>query len=131
MNSNALVRKLQIKPGQRLAVLNAPSGYVAVLGHLPVGAQLETQMAGDFDWIHLFAKNTDELRRFAPDAMAGLKDGGILWISYPKRASKVPTDISRDTGWDVVRQAGSRPVFQVSIDDVWSALRFRPLKPGK
>ena len=52
----------------------------------------------------------------------------LLWLSYPKRSSKVETDLSRDVGWEVVADAGLRPVTQVSIDETWSALRFRPVE---
>ncbi len=63
--------------------------------------------------------------------MRALKSGGILWISYPKRSAKLPTDLTRDEGWDVITQAGFRGVRQVSIDEVWSAVRFRPLEAGE
>ncbi|MFQ5888413.1 MAG: hypothetical protein ACE5JR_00015 [Gemmatimonadota bacterium] len=131
MADSSLIKKLQVKPGQRMVVLNPPTGYVNGIGSLPEGAELATRATGRFDWVQLFAKNTSELKRFAPKAIKSLRDGGILWISYPKRSSQVETDLSRDKGWDVVRSAGLRPVSQVSIDDVWSALRFRPLKPGE
>jgi hypothetical protein len=49
------------------------------------------------------------------------------WASYPKRSAKVATDLTRDHGWEAFATADWRPVTQVSIDDVWSALRFRPL----
>jgi hypothetical protein len=49
----------------------------------------------------------------------------VIWISYPKQAAKVPTDITRDRGWDAITSEGWRPVTQVSVDDVWSALRWR------
>jgi hypothetical protein len=61
-------------------------------------------------------------------AIAALKYDGLLWISYPKRSSKVETDLTRDRGWEVMTEAGLRPVTQVSIDALWSALRFRPLE---
>ena len=131
MDNNPLLKKLQVKLGQRLAIVNAPPGYVEGLGRLPVDTELALNTGGDFDWIHVFARDTTELQNYAPDAIRSLNDGGILWISYPKVTSKVPTDITRDKGWDTLRQAGFRPVSQVSIDEVWSALRFRPLKPGE
>ncbi len=62
-----------------------------------------------------------------PTAVSAVKHDGLLWISYPKRSSKVETDITRDVGWEAVTQAGLRAVTQVSINDVWSALRFRPV----
>jgi hypothetical protein len=52
--------------------------------------------------------------------------GGILWICYPKKSSEVKTDISRDVGWDVVHKAGWEGVTLISVDDIWSAMRFRP-----
>jgi hypothetical protein len=57
-----------------------------------------------------------------------VKQDGLLWVSYPKRSSKVETDISRDVGWEVMAEAGLRPVTQVSIDEIGSALRFRPVE---
>ena len=66
-----------------------------------------------------------ELEALAPEAIRAIKHDGLLWISYPKRSSKVKTDIARDVGWDVVAQAGLRPVTQGSVDETWSALRFR------
>ena len=52
---------------------------------------------------------------------------GLLWLSYPEKSSKVKTDLTRDVLWALVEPAGWRPVTQVSIDEVWSAMRFRPV----
>ena len=131
MYNNPLLKKLHVKQGQRLAIVNPPPGYVEGLGQLPVDTELAINASGEFDWIHIFVKDKAELENYAPDAIKSLKDGGTLWISYPKGTSKVPTDINRDKGWDIVRRAGFRPVSQVSIDEVWSELRFRTLKPGE
>jgi hypothetical protein len=49
-----------------------------------------------------------------------------LWIAYPKGGSGVDTDLNRDVGWEPVKDLGLRPVAQVSVDRIWSALRFRP-----
>lgn len=134
MAQSSLIKKLRIKPGQRIIVINPPPGYLDQLGDLPEGVELAeseslalANQAGDtFDFVHLFVKNVAELERLGPSALRAVKHDGLLWISYPKRSSKVETDISRDVGWDVIKEAGLRPVTQVSIDAVWSALRFRP-----
>lgn len=134
MAQSSLIKKLRIKPGQRIIVINPPPGYLDQLGDLPEGVELSeseslalANQAGDtFDFVHLFVKNVAELERLGPSALRAVKHDGLLWISYPKRSSKVETDISRDVGWDVIKEAGLRPVTQVSIDAVWSALRFRP-----
>ena len=80
--------------------------------------------AEDLDFILLFGKNVTELGNLVLTAIKSLKHDGLLWISYPKKSSKVKTDISRDVGWDVMSQHGLRPVNQISIDQIWSALRF-------
>ncbi len=128
MAKTPLINKLRMQPGQRVLILNAPPGYVDVLGDLPEGVRLAEEPSGIFDVVHLFVKNVAELERLGPQAVGAVKHDGLLWISYPKRSSKVETDISRDVGWEAIAAAGLRPVTQVSVDDVWSALRFRPVE---
>lgn len=126
MGKGTLGGKLRMQPGQRVLILNAPSGYVELLGPLPEGVQITDAPDGKFDLVHLFVKDVAQLEELGPVAILSVKYDGLLWISYPKRASKVATDISRDTGWDIMSRVGLRPVTQISIDSTWSALRFRP-----
>lgn len=126
MAGSSLIKKLGLKPGQRALLMNAPDGYRALLGALPEGVELHDQPEGSYDFIQLFIRNKAQLERDAPVAIAALKQDGMFWISYPKQSSKVPTDITRDRGWDVVEQSGLQGVAMVSVDDVWSAMRFRP-----
>ena len=128
MAKTSLVKKLRIQAGQRILIMNAPSGYMDELGDLPEDVDVAQEPNGTFDFVHLFVKNVAELERLGPVAIEAVKYDGLLWMSYPKRSSKVRTDITRDVGWDVLTQAGLRPVTQVSINDVWSALRFRPVE---
>lgn len=126
MADSPLVKRLQVKPGQRMVVINPPAGYLDVLGPLPPDVELAETPDGTFDFVQLFVRNVAELERDAPTAIGALKRDGLLWISYPKRSSKVPTDLTRDVGWAAIARAGLEGVAQVAIDDVWSALRFRP-----
>ena len=113
-------------------IMNPPPGYMDELGELTEGVELSDKPDGNFDFVHVFVKNFAELEKLAPTAMRVLKYDGILWISYPKKSSKIETDISRDVGWDIMKQNGLRPVAAVSINEIWSALRFRPYqKVGK
>lgn len=125
MAESTLAKKLLIKPGQRIVILNPPPGYLDGLT-LPEGVDLANKAEGAFDLVHLFVSNTEELRSLAPSAIQAVKRDGVFWISYPKQTSRVKTDITRDRGWEPVKEAGFEPVSMVSIDDVWSALRFRP-----
>ncbi len=126
MDASALQKKLRITPGLRMLVLNAPEGYVEGLGNLPDGAELATEVTGTFDWGQCFVRDVAELRRLAPQARDAVEYDGLLWISYPKRSSNISSDISRDVAWEAMKEFSLRPVFQVSIDETWSALRFRP-----
>lgn len=126
MSKTSLAKKLRIQPGQRILILNPPSEYLDELG-LPEDVELAERPEGAFDFVHLFVKNTAELENLGPTAIKAVKYDGLLWISYPKRSSKVETDLTRDVGWEMMAGAGLRPVTQVSVNDIWSALRFRPL----
>ena len=123
MEAAALARKLQVKPGNRVLVLDAPEGYLEVLG---APADAEPAQDGAYDVVQVFVKDRLDVERHAATAFRALRPGGVLWFAYPKQSAKVATDLTRDRGWDVVAQAGLRPVAQVAIDEVWSALRFRP-----
>jgi len=125
MAKTSLANRLRIQTGQRILIMNAPPGYMDELGDLPDDVEAAHEPKGTFDLVHLFVKNVAELESLGPAAIEAVKYDGLLWMSYPKRSSKVQTDITRDAGWDVLTQAGLRPVTQVSINDVWSALCFR------
>ena len=131
MSSAPITKKLRLLPGYRALVLNAPPGYLDQLGELPENVTLEAEPAGTFDFVHLFARDRAELERFWPAVLGALRYDGVLWISYPKRSSKVESDLTRDEGWVIVGKAGLRPVTQVSVDETWSAVRFRPVERVK
>lgn len=123
-----LSKKLRMQPGQRVLILNAPEGYMAELNPLPADVEVTDLPEGSFAFVHLFAANSAELERLGPVAIEAVEYDGLLWLSYPKRSSRVETDLTRDRGWDIVAQAGLRPVTQVSVNEIWSALRFRPIE---
>ena len=129
MADTSLIKKLGIKPKQRVLILNAPEGYSEQIGTLlPGDVELVTSptSAGNFDVVLQFVRNKAEVEKDIPIAIELVKPGGLLWISYTKQSSKVPTDINRDILWKIFPDREWRPVTQISIDEVWSALRFRP-----
>jgi len=129
MADTSLIKKLGIKPKQRVLLLNAPEGYFEQIGTLlPADVELFSTpaSAGYFDVVLQFVRNKAEVEKDTPIAIELVKPGGRLWISYPKQSSKIPTDINRDILWKVFPNSEWRPVTQISIDEIWSALRFRP-----
>jgi len=127
MANSPLAKKLLIKPGYRVIIINPPPGYIEALGELPEGVELAEKPTGKFDFVQLFVKDSAELNRFLKKAISAVKPDGLLWISYPKRTSKVQSDLNRDVIWDLLKQHGLVGVSLISIDNVWSAMRFRPV----
>lgn len=126
MNENPLVKKLGIKPGMRVLLLNAPEGFQKKLDPLPGDVTISETPGTVFDYVLVFVASVAELERYATPAVAAYKEpGGHLWFAYPKKSGKIKTDISRDAGWDVVEQEGFMGVTLISIDETWSCLRLR------
>lgn len=127
MTDEKLLKKLRIKPGMRLLILNAPRSFLDAIQPLPAGIELDATPSGaKYDYGHVFSHNSGELARYGPAVLSAVKPEALLWFSYPKKSSGLETDLNRDSGWKLVIEAGYRPVAQVAIDDTWSALRFRP-----
>jgi hypothetical protein len=98
MMAKTLVEKFFIKPGYRLAVINAPQGHLALFEDLPDGVTITETLDGQFDVINYFATTQASLPPVIEQLKAALKDGGYLWVSYPKgnEKAKIPTDLNRD-----------------------------------
>ncbi|MDI3289700.1 YdeI/OmpD-associated family protein [Polyangium sp. 15x6] len=125
-SQSLLSKKLQIKPSTRVLVLGAPNGRAELLEPLPEGASVSRTARGSFDVVLFFVEKVKELEKGGSKAISAVRDGGVLWIAYPKKSSKVETDLTRDVGWNVIDEAGWGGVAQVAIDETWSALRFKP-----
>jgi hypothetical protein len=131
MATKTLAEKMKLKPGQRIALINAPDGYQDELGPLPDGVQVATALRGKFDWVQVFVKNQAEINKLAPKAYAALRPESLLWISFPKGSSKIQTDLTRDQGWDVLHGLDLRWVNLIAVNAVWSAFALRPYRPGE
>ena len=128
MAESSLVKKLRIRAGQRALILNAPSGYAEGLGDLAKGVDVAHQAEGKYDFVQLFVKDSAEFHALSSPALQAVEYDGLFWLCYPKKSSKVKTDLSREAAWELMDGTGLRPVTQISIDEVWSALRFRPVE---
>jgi len=128
-----LAEKLQLKTGMKLAILNAPAGYTERLAQAMKGIDVVTQAVGEAQAVQLevpavllFVTTLAEAEKLAPETVRMVKEDGLVWIAYPKGGSGVKTDVNRDKLWPVLAGQGWRPVRMVAIDEVWSAMRFRP-----
>lgn len=112
--------KLQLKAGQLVAILGAPADVEI---DLPTGGR-RTPSPDEADAVIVFVRTADELGRHAGPAIGAARADRLSWIAYPK-AGQLETDLKRDVLASLVSRHGVRPVRQVAIDAVWSALRFR------
>lgn len=119
-----LVKKLGIKDGDSLYVKNSPCDYGCLLGGLPEAAQMTSRMRNNMDFVHLFTRSQKELADFLPKAKAKIKPNGMIWISWPKKASKVATDVSEDVIRAICLPMGLVDVKVCAIDDTWSGLKL-------
>ena len=126
MATNSLSKKLLMKAGQRAVIIKPPVGYLERLEPLPEGVELVGSPEGQFDFVQVFVKNMEDLQKFLPIAAQAVKHDALLWIAYPKGGVKAGTDLNRDIHWNAVSPHKLSGVALVSLDEVWSAMRFRP-----
>lgn len=119
-----LAAKLGIKPGARAYVMEPPADYMELLDPLPEGVRWKKTARGPIDFVHLFVKERSVLERRFPVAARQVAEGGMIWVSWPKKASKIPTDVTEDVLREVVLPTGWVDVKVAAIDEVWSGLKF-------
>jgi hypothetical protein len=120
-----LPRKLGIKPGHRVALLGAPEGFEAgTLGELPDGVTVVRRAGAKADVIVSFHTRRVELERRLPALRATMEPAAGLWIAWPKRASRVETDITEDVLREIALPTGLVDNKVCAIDATWSGLRL-------
>jgi hypothetical protein len=123
-SGRALAAKLGIRPGERVVAIGTPSHYRELLEPLPAGVTFRSRLGRADRFIHRFSANRAELERAFPRLCGALADDGMLWISWPKRASGVPTDLSEDRIREIALPHGLVDVKVCAVDDVWSGLKL-------
>ena len=119
-----LPKKLGIAAGLRVAALNAPLDYRALVSPWPEGATLAARAGAQTDLVHLFALQRAELEKECQRLRELLRPDAVLWVSWPKKASKMPTDITEDVIRDVVLPLGWVDVKVCAVDATWSGLKL-------
>ena len=119
-----LAKKLGFKPAMRALYVNAPDGFDDLLGELPGGVRVLARAAPDLDLAVLFVTERRELERRLPGLHAKLASNGMVWVAWPKRASRVPTDMTEDVVREVALPRGLVDVKVCAIDATWSGLKL-------
>jgi hypothetical protein len=119
-----LSNKLGIKSGFKVFAVNAPADYPSLLEPLPDHVTFVKKLTNSVDLLHLFTKSAAELDAKLRAWRHAMKSDGTIWISWPKKASKVPTDITEDVIRAIALPMGLVDVKVCAVDETWSGLKL-------
>ena len=119
-----LAQKLGLKTGSKVLVVGGPSDYPALLEPIPAGVQFVARLAASTDIVHVFTTSRAELQDLLTRYRGKLRPNGVVWVSWPKKAAKVPTDITEDTVRDVALPLGFVDIKVCAVNNVWSGLKL-------
>ena len=120
-----LARKLGMTPPMKWTAIDAPQEYLAWLGSIPKGVAIATQGGGDeLQAVHVFVTKRAALEKHLADLRRRLKQTGFVWVSWPKKASKLETDVTEDAIRAVALPLGFVDVKVCAVSQVWSGLKL-------
>lgn len=119
-----LIKKLGIKPGQRVLFVQPPADFDQTIGEMPEGVAMVTAGAKQIDVVLLFVISFAELKKRFAALSRKLVSNGSLWVCWPKRASGVPTDLNENVIRDHGLEVGLVDVKVCAVDETWSGLKF-------
>jgi hypothetical protein len=119
-----LAKKLGIEASSRVLAVGAPRGYAALLAPLPEGVVFDGSAGPRTDIAHVFVTRRSELARHVGVLRRKLRPEAAIWVSWPKKASKVPTDVTEDVVREVALPLGLVDVKVCAVTDVWSGLKL-------
>ena len=123
-SGKALVQKIGLKPGHRLALAGEPDGFIKELAPLPEGVAVVSGGRTPLDCVILFADEARTLESRIARWTPRLAPAGMLWIAWPKKASKVATDVTEGFVRNTGLAAGLVDVKICAVNDIWSGLKF-------
>jgi hypothetical protein len=119
-----LAKKLGIKDGFHIKLINTPEYYLQLFTDLPACLYFDDKENIKNDVIHFFTKSKEEYMLLLPNLKDRIKPNGIIWISWPKKASKVETDITEDIIRNFALRIGLVDIKVCAVDNIWSGLKL-------
>ncbi len=119
-----LAQKLGLKPGLGVLLLDAPDGFLELLQPMPDGLRFVVRASQDVDIAHLFVTRRTDLDRQLSALRASLRADAALWISWPKKSSKVATDITEDGIRELALPMGWVDIKVCAVNEIWSGLKL-------
>jgi len=119
-----LAKKLGFKEGSRVFVFDAPGGHKKLLEPLPSEVIFQNEAGKTTDIVHRFVTQASELKKQLTTLRKKLKPDAAVWVSWPKKSSKVATDITEDTIRALALPMGFVDIKVCAVDEVWSGLKL-------
>lgn len=119
-----LVKKLGIKSGFQMFAKDPPQDFGKLIGGLPEGVKLHSKLSAHLDYVHVFTKSQSELAKFLPKAKKAVAPAGMIWVSWPKKSSKIETDITEDVIRKICLPMDLVDVKVCAVDETWSGLKL-------
>jgi Protein of unknown function (DUF3052) len=119
-----LASKLGIKAGAGLFLVGAPDHYRKLLSPLPEGVRFLKTFSSAADIAHVFVTRKTDLTKSLRDILPLLRPEGVIWVSWPKKSSKVPSDVTEDTIRELALPLGLVDIKVCAVDEVWSGLKL-------
>jgi hypothetical protein len=119
-----LARKLGIKVGTRLAPISAPEEYVSLLAPVPAEVTFLTGISRNADIVHLFVTSRAALSAHLKRCVGKMRADTVIWISWPKKAAKLATDLTEDVIRAAALPLGLVDIKVCAIDETWSGLKL-------
>jgi hypothetical protein len=129
--TSPITKKLFMKAGMRALIVSAPAGYLKLLAPLPEGVTVASTPDGRYPFVQIFAKHLSEIGNIAKQFSKHAAPNAVVWLAYPKQTSGIESDLSRDRIREAMSSKGWNTVSIVALDEVWAALRFRPVNAAK
>jgi hypothetical protein len=118
------VQKLGIRPGFCIFAAGLPSAYETIVGALPDDVTVVARLNAPLDMVHLFATEAKGLAAKLRTYRAAIEPDGMIWVSWPKKASGVATDLTENVLRDTALPLGLVDIKVCAVDDIWSGLKF-------
>jgi len=118
-----LAKKLGIKPYADVAVINAPVPYRDLLGSVPDGVKIVSRITPSTTMVHASSKNRKELNELLSSFLEQLRPDGTIWISWPKKSSGMPSEVSEDTIRELA-PPGLVDIKVCAVDDIWPGMKL-------
>jgi hypothetical protein len=119
-----LAKKLGLKPGMIVQVVNPPNDYTSLIEPLPEGVVIRVEGSPQLDLVHVFTQSRSELLKALLHYQKMIKQNGVIWVSWPKKASGIPTDVNENTIREVALPLGLVDIKVCAVDETWSGLKL-------